>query len=63
MLRVGITGGIGSGKTALTDWLAAQGVVDLDADLAARMVVEPGQPALTEIAEHFGSGFRAGVFP
>ena len=52
MLRVGITGGIGSGKTALTDWLAAQGIVIVDADLAARVVVEPGQPALTEIAEH-----------
>ena len=57
MLRVGITGGIGSGKTALTDWLAAQGIVIVDADLAARVVVKPGQPALTEIAEHFGSGY------
>ena len=36
MLRVGITGGIGSGKTALTDWLATQGIVIVDADLAAR---------------------------
>ena len=54
MLRVGITGGIGSGKTALTDWLATQGIVIVDADLAARIVVEPGQPALTEIAETFG---------
>ena len=34
MLRVGITGGIGSGKTALTDWLATQGIVIVDADLA-----------------------------
>ena len=57
MLRVGITGGIGSGKTALTDWLATQGVVIVDADLAARVVVEPGQPALTEIAETFGEEF------
>ena len=54
MLRVGITGGIGSGKTALTDWLATQGIVIVDADQAARIVVEPGQPALTEIAETFG---------
>ena len=46
MLRVGITGGIGSGKTALTDWLTTQGIVIVDADLAARIVVEPGQPAL-----------------
>ena len=57
MLRVGITGGIGSGKTALTDWLATQGVVIVDADLAARVVVEPGRPALTEIAETFGEEF------
>ena len=57
MLRVGITGGIGSGKTALTDWLATQGIIIVDADLAARVVVEPGQPALTEIAETFGEEF------
>ena len=57
MLRVGITGGIGSGKTALTDWLATQGIVIVDADLAARVVVEPGQPALAEIAETFGEEF------
>ena len=57
MLRVGITGGIGSGKTALTDWLATQGLVIVDADLAARVVVEPGQPALAEIAETFGQEY------
>ena len=57
MLRVGITGGIGSGKTALTDWLATQGVVIVDADLAARVVVEPGQPALAKITEAFGAEF------
>ena len=57
MLRVGITGGIGSGKTALTDWLATQGIVIVDADLAARVVVEPGQPALAEIAETFGQEY------
>ena len=57
MLRVGITGGIGSGKTALTDWLSTQGIVVVDADLAARVVVEPGQPALTEIAAQFGQEY------
>jgi dephospho-CoA kinase len=57
MLRVGITGGIGSGKTALTDWLTTQGIVIVDADLAARIVVEPGQPALAEIADTFGEEF------
>ena len=54
MLRVGITGGIGSGKTALTDWLAQKGITVVDADLAARVVVAPGQPALAEIAAAFG---------
>ena len=57
MLRVGITGGIGSGKTALTDWLATKGIVIVDADLASRVIVAPGQPALAEIAEAFGSEF------
>lgn len=57
MLRVGITGGIGSGKTALTDWLSTQGIVIVDADLVARVVVEPGQPALTEIAAQFGQEY------
>jgi dephospho-CoA kinase len=57
MLRVGITGGIGSGKTALTDWLSTQGIVVVDADLAARVVVEPGQPALAEIAAQFGQEY------
>ena len=57
MLRVGVTGGIGSGKTALTDWLATQGVTIVDADLAARSVVRPGQPALLEIADEFGKEY------
>jgi len=57
VLHVGITGGIGSGKTALTDWIATQGIVIVDADIAARLVVEPGQPALAEIIEAFGAEF------
>jgi len=57
MLRVGITGGIGSGKTALTDWLAQQGITVVDADLAARVVVAHGQPALAEIAAAFGNSY------
>ena len=56
MLRVGITGGIGSGKTALTDWLTQRGITVVDADLAARVVVAPGQPALSEIVATFGEG-------
>ena len=55
MFVVGITGGIGSGKTAVTDHLETFGIVVVDADKAARVVVEPGTPALAEIASHFGS--------
>jgi len=54
MFVVGLTGGIGSGKTAATDFLAQQGITIVDADLASRVVVEPGQPALKRIADHFG---------
>ena len=53
-LRVGITGGIGSGKSALTDHLAARGVAIVDADRAARDVVAPGEAALDAIASRFG---------
>ena len=52
---VGITGGIGSGKSAVTAHLENLGIDVVDADLAARVVVEPGQPALEAIAEHFGT--------
>jgi dephospho-CoA kinase len=55
MFVVGITGGIGSGKTAVTDRFAKLGIEIIDADLAARVVVEPGTTALGAIAEHFGS--------
>jgi dephospho-CoA kinase len=53
-LVVGITGGIGSGKSAVTERFEALGIAVVDADLAARVVVEPGRPALAAIAEHFG---------
>jgi dephospho-CoA kinase len=56
MLRVGLTGGIGSGKSAVAGRLAALGAVVLDGDKAARAVVEPGTPGLARIAETFGSG-------
>jgi dephospho-CoA kinase len=56
MLRVGLTGGIGSGKSAVSERLAAHGAVVLDGDRAARVVVEPGTPGLTRIAETFGPG-------
>ncbi len=54
MLVVGLTGGIGSGKTEVANRFAALGITVVDADVAARAVVEPGQPALAEIAAHFG---------
>ncbi|MFT5577845.1 MAG: dephospho-CoA kinase [Paraglaciecola psychrophila] len=54
MIVVGLTGGIGSGKTAATDCFKALGVTIVDADIASRVVVEPGRPALVSIAEHFG---------
>ena len=56
MLRVGLTGGIGSGKSAVAGRLAALGAVVLDGDTAARAVVEPGTPGLAEIAAAFGAG-------
>ena len=51
---VGVTGGIGSGKSAVSDRFAALGVAVVDADLEARRVVAPGEPALAEIARRFG---------
>ncbi len=53
-LIIGITGGIGSGKTAVTDRFVRHGITVVDADLAARIVVEPGTPALAAIARRFG---------
>jgi len=53
-LTIGLTGGIGSGKTAASDWFAHQGVQIVDADVVARQVVEPHQPALQEIVDTFG---------
>ena len=49
MFTVVMTGGIASGKTSASDLFASYGVPILDTDLAARAVVEPGQPALDEI--------------
>ncbi|EED2638724.1 dephospho-CoA kinase [Salmonella enterica subsp. houtenae serovar 40:z4,z24:-] len=52
---VALTGGIGSGKSTVADAFADLGITVIDADIIARQVVEPGQPALNAIAEHFGS--------
>lgn len=53
---IGLTGGIGSGKTAVSDHFQHLGIDVIDADVAARAVVEPGRPALQAIADHFGAG-------
>ena len=54
-LVVALTGGIGSGKTTVSDLFAELGVVIIDSDILAREVVEPGQPALKEVMSVFGS--------
>ncbi len=54
MLRIGLTGGIGSGKTAASDHFASLGAEVIDTDLLSRELVEPGQVALAEIAVTFG---------
>ena len=54
MLLVGLTGGIGSGKSEVSRRLAALGAVIVDADAIAREVVEPGTPGLAAVAEAFG---------
>ena len=55
MLRVGLTGGIGSGKSEVSRRLAACGAVVVDADLLAREVVAPGTDGLGEVVAAFGS--------
>ena len=59
MLRVGLTGGIGSGKSTVSALLAAHGAVVIDYDVLARQAVEPGSLGLEEIAERFGPGVIA----
>ncbi|MBB3059421.1 dephospho-CoA kinase [Microbulbifer rhizosphaerae] len=56
MYTVGLTGGIGSGKSAAAACFTELGIDVVDADWAARVVVQPGQPALAQIAAHFGAG-------
>ncbi|RAL25460.1 dephospho-CoA kinase [Lujinxingia litoralis] len=51
---LGLTGGIASGKSTVSHYFRALGVTVIDADLIARKIVEPGQPALSEIVETFG---------
>jgi dephospho-CoA kinase len=59
MLAVGLTGGIGSGKSAVADLLAERGAALIDADQVARDVVAPGGPAYQPLVDRFGSGILA----
>jgi dephospho-CoA kinase len=56
VLRIGLTGGIGSGKSTVAALLAARGAVIVDADRIAREVVEPGSPGLAAVVDVFGPG-------
>lgn len=52
---LGVTGGIGSGKSAATQWFESQGIHVVDADIVAREIVAPGQAALAAIQQTFGN--------
>ncbi|MFJ8676658.1 dephospho-CoA kinase [Streptomyces sp. NPDC093589] len=56
MVKVGLTGGIGAGKSEVSRLLASYGAVIVDADKIAREVVEPGTPGLAAVVEEFGDG-------
>lgn len=55
-LRIGLTGGIASGKSTVTQRFAELGVPVIDADVASRNVVEPGKPGLAQVVQRFGGG-------
>jgi dephospho-CoA kinase len=55
-LRIGLTGGIASGKSAVANEFASLGIPVIDADVISRELVEPGQPALAHIVDMFGPG-------
>ena len=56
MVLVGLTGGIGAGKSTAAELLVERGAVLIDADVIAREIVEPGRPALAALVERFGDG-------
>jgi dephospho-CoA kinase len=55
-LRIGLTGGIASGKSTVTQRFTELGVPVIDADVASRSVVEPGQPGHAQVVQRFGTG-------
>ncbi len=59
MMKIGLTGGIGSGKSTVAAMFAKLGAVVIDADAISRELVEPGQPALHELVDEFGEGIIA----
>lgn len=58
-MKVGLTGGIGSGKSTVAEMFARRGAVVIDADSIARELVEPGEPALHALVDEFGEGIIA----
>lgn len=58
-LKIGLTGGIGSGKTAVSDLFAAMGVPVIDADVISRSLLEPGTEATQRVISEFGQGIAA----
>ena len=59
MMKIGLTGGIGSGKSTVAAMFAKLGAVVIDADAISRELVEPGQPALHALVDEFGDGIIA----
>lgn len=59
-MRVGLTGGIASGKSTVSELLAGLGAVIVDSDKIAREVVEPGTPGLAAVVEEFGASVLTG---
>ena len=59
MLRVGLTGGLGSGKSTVGQMLRARGAEVIEADELGRALMEPGQPVFEEIVHVFGAGVKA----
>ncbi len=55
MLKIGLTGGIGSGKTTVSNMFSEYGVPVIDMDVIARQIVAPGSPALKDISRTFGA--------